>query len=654
MKGGATHVSECISDFRDWATSLRYSTYDYSKAPESIIRGILKEALGEPRNTKTGQIYRGVVLRSHPPVVAMKKIRIRNFEDSADYTPYPEPTPPVEPCTCESMLIASWLRRRAHYHCRSVDCAHALSSEAKLIDHEGSHAKHRGPVCRCSIDAVRLPLRGVAHYHCNVCAFTSHKSAAVMEHKKSKHSDGSKPITLFGHPQYGDPISWGSRRLVKRDSLPPFLSKAQRDTAARVLGIREIPPCRDQLLNSAEFECFFDVVHIEGSGANENPRLIIAMDTSPILWVAHGLTNAEIRSYAEQKSVCYLPRCGFFTLNFALCIWRYYVETLSFQEVKRNLARCWSSNISRGLRRMPCADAREYLWIMGHLPSSEVIQKILSSTKFLYDEKIRSAKEALACIDGHVLRVDGHFKAPRRVGAGEGDGVGFACALAILGCEGYLLDELRFYKSESGSSYADSIRPILQVRLRNGLPPPHIITDNPSVLEGVLDALVESVWGYPGPKYILAGDPTHRKIEFQEAIDSTHQDSGCAIHDFSYIIRRSPRMVEGDTYEDIRKSLRRLEKECDRLYRRRRASHTDPYSANRPYNKGLWSNPHSQALCASVLSNPKRADNACAQKAFGDRTRGYSDYSPEKEILGARCLSFSESLYCHTGSLRLR
>ena len=93
MKGGAIHVSECISDFRDCATSLRYPTYDYSKSPGSIVRGILKEALGEPRNTKTGQLYRGVVLRSHPPVVAMKKIKISSAEDSAEYTPYPESIP---------------------------------------------------------------------------------------------------------------------------------------------------------------------------------------------------------------------------------------------------------------------------------------------------------------------------------------------------------------------------------------------------------------------------------------------------------------------------------------------------------------------------------------------------------------------------------
>ena len=369
-------------------------------------------------------MYRGVILRSHQPVVGMRKIKIRTTEDSAVDTPYPEFTPQVEPCTCESTSIASWLRRMSHYHCRMEGCAKALCSEVKLLAHEGSIAKHRAAVCRRSVIAVRRPLRGVAHYLCDVCAFADHQWISVEEHKKSKHAEGSGALTLFGHPRYGDPIIWGARRLVKREFLPPFLSKAQRDSASDVLGIRDLHPCCDLISNSSVVECFSDVAHIKGAGPNKSPRLVIAMDTSPILWVARGLTNAEIRSYAEREGVCYLPRCGFFTLNFALCVWRYYVETLSSQEVKRNLARCWSSHISRGLRRMPRADATDYIWISGHLPTSDVTQQILFSTKFLFGEKTRLAKETLACLDGHVLRADGHFKAPRRVCTGERKGGG--------------------------------------------------------------------------------------------------------------------------------------------------------------------------------------------------------------------------------------
>ena len=52
-KGGAIHVSGRISDFVDWATSSRYPNYGYSKDPEAIARGILKDAIDEPMNTNT-------------------------------------------------------------------------------------------------------------------------------------------------------------------------------------------------------------------------------------------------------------------------------------------------------------------------------------------------------------------------------------------------------------------------------------------------------------------------------------------------------------------------------------------------------------------------------------------------------------------------
>ena len=146
------------------------------------------------------------------------------------------------------------------------------------------------------------------------------------------------------------------------------------------------------------------------------------MDTSHILRIAHGLANEEIRSYEEKKSDFYFPRGGFSPLNCAHCIWRYYVEALSFQEVRRNLARCWSSNIARGLQRIPCADARDYLWAMWHIPTSEVIQKILPRAKFLYDEKTLLARETQACIAGHVMRADGQFRPPRWVNTEEKGG----------------------------------------------------------------------------------------------------------------------------------------------------------------------------------------------------------------------------------------
>ena len=60
---------------------------------------------------------------------------------------------------------------------------------------------------------------------------------------------------------------------------------------------------------------------------------------------------------------------------------------------------------------------------LGRLPTPEVSQEILPRAKLLYDEKTRLAKESLACIDGHVLREDGHFKAPRMVNTVEKGGI---------------------------------------------------------------------------------------------------------------------------------------------------------------------------------------------------------------------------------------
>ena len=56
--GGGVHVPECVPDFSGRTTSSRYSACGYSKSPESIARGAIKEATGEPTNTKTVEVYR--------------------------------------------------------------------------------------------------------------------------------------------------------------------------------------------------------------------------------------------------------------------------------------------------------------------------------------------------------------------------------------------------------------------------------------------------------------------------------------------------------------------------------------------------------------------------------------------------------------------
>ena len=162
-------------------------------------------------DTKTGEVYRGVVLRSNPPIEDMEKINIRNVAVSPDYTPYPESNPQVGPCRCDDTSIASWMRRRANYHFSVVDCAMAQCSEAKFIPHQRHRSKHIGTVCRCSINAVRLPLRGVARYHFDSCAFPRHGRHSVEGRKKPKRA-GRQKTGAFQEPQIRKPDHEGSKR----------------------------------------------------------------------------------------------------------------------------------------------------------------------------------------------------------------------------------------------------------------------------------------------------------------------------------------------------------------------------------------------------------------------------------------------------------
>ena len=47
-EGWSVRAIDCVADFKEWAGKLRFATYDYAKAPEVIIRDILKESLGPP------------------------------------------------------------------------------------------------------------------------------------------------------------------------------------------------------------------------------------------------------------------------------------------------------------------------------------------------------------------------------------------------------------------------------------------------------------------------------------------------------------------------------------------------------------------------------------------------------------------------------
>ena len=62
----------------------------------------------------------------------------------------------------------------------------------------------------------------------------------------------------------------------------------------------------------------------------------------------------------------------------------------------------------------------------------------------------------------------------------------------------------------------------------------------PITLEWPLPPLRKSIGGIRGEweRFILAGDPAHRKIEFPESTDKDRQDASAATREFAYIVKR--------------------------------------------------------------------------------------------------------------------
>ena len=162
---------------------------------------------------------------------------------------------------------------------------------------------------------------------------------------------------------------------------------------------------------------------------------------------------------------------------------------------------------------------------------------ILQKTHHLFDDDVAALKRASILLGSHVISADGHLKAPRRILTRERMERG-KCVLAFLGCAGFLLKPLRLCESESGKAYLEGMRDVLGIRMESGLPPPHIIVDNPPLIEGRIQILVKDIWGDAHQDSYLEGGPIHRKIEFKEKCDKTHQDMPDAEHDYSYCLMR--------------------------------------------------------------------------------------------------------------------
>ena len=153
--GGSVRVIGCVAVFKEWAGKLHFSTYEYAKAPEVITREILKDSLGSPVQTKTGQVFRGYVLRTSDVQVGMKKITLLG--------------PVRPPCTCDFEGVIKSLRGRIHIRCSSDTCSLATDREARTRGNEESHVNtERTPLCWCSV-APGSKLSGARHMHCRGC-----------------------------------------------------------------------------------------------------------------------------------------------------------------------------------------------------------------------------------------------------------------------------------------------------------------------------------------------------------------------------------------------------------------------------------------------------------------------------------------------------
>ena len=219
------------------------------------------------------------------------------------------------------------------------------------------------------------------------------------------------------------------------------------------------------------------------------------------------------------------------------------------------------------------------------------IRSILLRTRSLFARQLSDLRYSLALVDRHIIRADGHFKAPKRILDKKEKGSKH-CIISFLGCAGFLLQEVSICPSESSRSYVDGIAPTMRRRYDAGLPPPHFLFDNPGLVEGRLQDAVRGIWKTPRP-FILGGDPTHRKIEFDGKIDATHQDYGDAKHDYGYALKRFGFLLPDTDEAEFQLSKQFFSVECDRLFAQRHIAADDTYSSCHPKNVRRWRSPPS-------------------------------------------------------------
>ena len=170
--------------------------------------------------------------------------------------------------------------------------------------------------------------------------------------------------------------------------------------------------------------------------------------------------------------------------------------------------------------------------------------------------------------------MDGHFKLPQKIILDDGRRA--RVMIAVLGCNGFLLRDVSIAQSESTEAYINAISPILAaIRIRS--PTAAHYFRQPWDDTGEIHAMIRDIWG-DGVHFVLAGDPVHRKIEFQESVDKTHQDAAAAISDMAYIIKRFGNLIREEDGVDTKSQMSNLLLHVEFLLRRRGNIANDPFS----------------------------------------------------------------------------
>ena len=109
---------------------------------------------------------------------------------------------------------------------------------------------------------------------------------------------------------------------------------------------------------------------------------------------------------------------------------------------------------------LPKTDPAAYDWAIAFPPSACAIRKIIAKTCSLLDKRANDLSAALAILECHVVRTDGHFDVHREIITKAGAGA-MICTHAYIVGTGFLLKEVPISASESRANYIGGMERIL-------------------------------------------------------------------------------------------------------------------------------------------------------------------------------------------------